>query len=137
MSRRAPKGGKARAKTPAPPGDEVALLRRTLEDVQNRLAASEAGRRAAQKESEELRRENEMLEEQLVRLVQEIGHLKFLTERSDLLEREAKLRDEKIAELSADVERLRASLASGRPTALAAAAAAARAAQKSLFEPRR
>lgn len=90
-----------------------------------------------QQENEELRRENEMLEEQLTRLVQEIGHLKFLTERSDLLEREAKERDQRIAELSADVERLRATLSSGRPTALAAAAAAARAAQSSLFDPRR
>lgn len=101
------------------------------------MTAAEAAHQAAQQENAGLRTENEMLEEQLTRLVQEIGHLKFLTERSDLLEREAKMRDQKIAELSADVERLRATLATGRPTALAAATAAARAAQASLFEPRR
>ena len=121
---------------PRPPGD-VAALERALETARNKLAVSEKARRAALKKNDELRREKDILEEQLVQLVKEIGHLKFLTERSDLLEREAKLREQKIADLSADVERLRASLTSGRPTALAAAAAAARAAQKSLFEPRR
>jgi chromosome segregation ATPase len=115
---------------------EVAELRRALEDARARLTAAEAAHRATQQENLGLRGENEMLEEQLTQLVREIGHLKFLTERSDLLEREAKLRDEKIAELSADVERLRATLATGRPTALAAATAAARAAQASLFERR-
>ena len=128
---------KSRSKASAPSSDDVADLRRALERAQSRLAASQAARRAVQQERDELRRQNDQLEEQLVELVKEIGHLKFLTERSNLLEREAALRDQKIAELSADVERLRASLTSGRPTALAAAAAAARAAQKSLFAPRR
>jgi chromosome segregation ATPase len=128
---------KSRSKAAARSSDDVAALRRELERVQSRLTASQARRRAAEQERDELRRQNDLLEEQLVQLLKEIGHLKFLTERSDLLEREAALRDQKIAELSADVERLHASLTSGRPTALAAAAAAARAAQKSLFAPRR
>jgi hypothetical protein len=128
MARPPQRTTKSRAKAqpraaPRPPGD-VAALQRALETARNKLAVSEKARRAALKENDELRREKDLLEEQLVQLVKEIGHLKFLTERSDLLESEAKLREQKIAELSADVDRLRASLTSGRPTALAAAAAA-------------
>lgn len=78
-----------------------------------------------------------MLEEHLTGLVQEIGQLKVLSERAEVLERQLSERDEQIAQLQAEVARLRAAISSGRPTALAAAAAAARVRRSPLLGPRR
>ncbi len=78
-----------------------------------------------------------MLEEHLSGLVREIGQLKVLSERAELLDLQVRERDERIADLQAEVARLRAAISSGRPTALAAAAAAARVRRSPLLGPRR
>ena len=64
-----------------------------------------------------------MLEAQLTRLVQEIGQLRFVVDRVNALEQQLRTKDLRIAEAEAEMERLRAALSSGRPTAMAAAAA--------------
>ncbi len=74
----------------------------------------------------ELERENEEFERHLVGLVREVGELKLYVERVATLEAVVLERDSRITILENEVARLQAALNSGRPTALAAAAAAGR-----------
>jgi predicted RNase H-like nuclease (RuvC/YqgF family) len=104
---------------------ETRQLRRALEEAEEKLRECEARRtRAVARATVELRRENDMLEAQLTRLVQEIGQMRAIVDRVERVEREARAKDLRIAELEADIDRLRQALESGRPTAIAAAAAA-------------
>ncbi len=84
----------------------------------------------------ELESENEALSLQLTGLVREVGELKFYVDRVASLEFELRARDERIRQLESEVARLDGALVSGRPTALAAAAAANRLPQAGESSPR-
>ena len=110
-------------------------LRRELLRARRQLAEAEAkAERAVERETARLVEENEVLESHLSRLVKEIGEMRFVVDRVRALEKEIRVRDAQIAETEAELERVRGAMNSGRPTALAAAAAS-RAAR--LFDSRR
>ncbi len=102
----------------------VEELKKALADVRRKLDSAEATKsRAISRSTARLRKENDMLEAQLTRLVQEIGQLRFVVDRVQQLERELRAKDLRISEAEAETDRLRDALNSGRPTARAAAAA--------------
>lgn len=110
-------------------------LRKELLRARRQLAEAEAkAERAVERETARLVEENEVLESHLSRLVKEIGEMRFVVDRVRVLEKEIRVRDAQIAETEAELERVRGAMNSGRPTALAAAAAS-RAAR--LFDSRR
>lgn len=112
------------AATPTSSGVDVEGLQRELGEVRKKLEAADAAKsRAVSRGTAKLRKENEMLEAQLTRLVQEIGQLRFVVDRVQQLERELREKDLRISEAEAETDRLREALNSGRPTARAAAAA--------------
>ena len=121
---------RARGNAGAAPSTDVAALEKELAEARKKLEGADARKeRAIARATSALRKENEMLEAQLTRLVREIGQLRFVVDRVQVLETELRGRDLRIAEAEAEVERLRAALSSGRPTAARAAAAAAQAAR--------
>ncbi len=83
-----------------------------------------------------LESENEALSLQLTGLVREVGELKFYVDQVARLELGLVARDERIRLLESELARLDGALASGRPTALAAAAAANRLPQGGEESPR-
>lgn len=104
--------------------DDVDELKEALREAQEELEKAEARKaRAVARGTATLRRENEMLEAQLTRLVQEIGQLRFVADRVSVLERDLRAKDLSLAEVETERDRLQAALDSGRPTARAAAAA--------------
>ena len=104
--------------------DDVEELKESLQKAQEELEkATERKNRAVARGTASLRKDNEMLEAQLTRLVQEIGQLRFVADRVAVLERELRAKDLSLAEMAAERDRLQAALDSGRPTAMAAAAA--------------
>lgn len=106
------------------PTSDVADLQKDLAQARRKLESADTRKeRAVNRATASLRKENEMLEAQLTRLVQEIGQLRFVVDRVQVLETELRGKDLRIAEVEAETERLRAALNSGRPTAMAAAAA--------------
>ena len=103
---------------------DVGGLQRELEETRKKLEAADATKsRAVSRGTAKLRKENEMLEAQLTRLVKEIGQMRFVVDRVPQLERELRAKDLQISEIEAEADRLREALNSGRPTARAAAAA--------------
>ena len=93
--------------------------------MRKQLAAADATQeRAIASATNALREENEELEAHLTHAVQEIGQLRFVIDRVAGLEKEVRERDHEIGRLQGKVARLEAAVSSGRPTALAAAAAA-------------
>lgn len=117
--------GRSRREAPSPkPTAGAGRLQKELDQARRKLESAETRKtRAVARATAELRKENEMLEAQLTRLVQEIGQLRFVVDRVTQLEREVRGKDLRIGELTAEVERLQAAFASARPTAMAAAAA--------------
>ncbi len=106
-------------------GGDGRQLRQALDAAERKLADADSRKtRAVTRATAELRRENEMLEAHLTRLVQEIGQMKTIVDRVERSEQEIRARDLRITELEEELERLRQALKSGRPTAIAAAAAA-------------
>lgn len=104
--------------------DDVAVLQKELAEARKKLETAEATKtRAISRSTARLRKENEALEAQLTRLVQEIGQLRFVVDRVQQLEREVRAKELRISEAEAETARLRDALNSGRPTARAAAAA--------------
>jgi len=100
----------------------VGELQKALAAARRKLESAEARKaRAVNRATAELRSENDMLEAQLTRVVQEIGQLRFVVDRVTQLEREVRVKDLRIGQLEAEVERLQAALASARPTAMAPA----------------
>ena len=115
---------KRKKATTASMPSSVEALKKEVADLRRKLDRGEENKsRAVARETARLRRENEMLEAQLTRMVQEIGQMRFVVDRVPQLERELRVKDQKIAEAEAEAERIREALNSGRPTARAAAAA--------------
>ncbi len=115
---------RARKSPSGPSPTDAAALQKELNRARRELVDAEERKvRAVARETARLRKENEMLEAQLTRMVQEIGELRFVVDRVHALEQEVRRRDARLAEADAELERLRAALDSGRPTAIAAAAA--------------
>ncbi|MEO2167128.1 MAG: hypothetical protein ABGY42_03230 [bacterium] len=102
----------------SPGGSELAALRKEI------ASADAKKERAVTRATKALREENEELEAHLTNAVQEIGQLRFAIDRVTGLEKEMRGRDCEIERLRGEVSRLEAAVSSGRPTALAAAAAA-------------
>lgn len=119
-----PAARRKRREAPASTSPSVEELQQELESLRKKLERAEANKaRAVTRETSRLRKENEMLEAQLTRLVQEMGQLRFVVDRVPQLERELRVKDQQIADAEAEAERIREALNSGRPTARAAAAA--------------
>ena len=97
---------------------ELVLLRKEVDVAEAKKT------RAINRATKALRVENEELEAHLTHAVKEIGHLRFVMEKVVSLEGELRSRDQEIERLKAEIVRLEAAVSSGRPTALAAAAAA-------------
>lgn len=115
---------KRKKATTASMPSSVEALKKEVADLRRKLDRGEENKsRAVARETARLRRENEMLEAQLTRMVQEIGQMRFVVDRVPQLERELRVKDQKIADAEAETERIREALNSGRPTARAAAAA--------------
>ncbi|HAC80989.1 MAG: hypothetical protein P8K76_06460 [Candidatus Binatia bacterium] len=111
-------GGEAGKPARGSSSDELALLRKEVEGAEAKKT------RAINRATKALRVENEELEAHLTHAVKEIGHLRFVLEKVVSLESELRSRDQEIQRLKDEIVRLEAAVASGRPTALAAAAAA-------------
>lgn len=113
--------GRAKAKEAAARGAaaaDVASLRAELD------AAEQKKERAIKRATKALREENEELEAHLTHAVREIGQLRFVVDQVSTLENKVIEKERRIAELEAEIQRLEGAVSSGRPTALAAAAAA-------------
>ena len=100
------------------PAADVEALRADLE------AAEQKKERAVKRATKALREENEELEAHLTHAVREIGQLRFVVDQVASLEKTVIEKDRRIAELEDEIRRLEGAVSSGRPTALAAAAAA-------------
>lgn len=100
------------------PSSELAALRKEVEGAESKKT------RAINRATKALRVENEELEAHLTHAVKEIGHLRFVLEKVVSLEGEICTRDQEIQSLKDEIMRLEGAVSSGRPTALAAAAAA-------------
>ena len=110
--------GSSRKAPRSSPATELAQLRKEAETAEARKT------RAINRATRALRVENEELEAHLTHAVKEIGHLRFVLEKVVSLESDVRARDQEIQTLKDEIVKLEAAVASGRPTALAAAAAA-------------
>jgi hypothetical protein len=93
---------KPAARRPLSPEAEIRALRRTLSEADARLRAAEVRfARAQARLVARHERENEALEAQLTKLVQEIGAAKHIVDRAQMREAELRVAEARIAELSA------------------------------------
>ncbi len=110
--------GSARNPPRSSSSNELDQLRKEVENAEAKKT------RAINRATKALRVENEELEAHLTHAVKEIGQLRFVLEKVVSLEGDVRARDLEIQNLKEEIARLETAVASGRPTALAAAAAA-------------